>query len=277
MQHAIATRQPFSFEHALAFIRRFPACADEMIVMDDAMTGAIAVRGKAHAFTLRSAGQKLVAEAPNAEVARRAGEILGVGDDLRPFYAAAATDPPMHAKVRALHGLHHVRFLSLADIAVYAVLMQRTPMKMAAKLKVRFLDRFGLRVKAGARTLRAMPPLDELAALAPADIGDAIGHRAKGERIAEVVRGVAALGEPFLRDAPYAEAKRALLEIPGVGPFSAGAILLRGLGRMDELPDLAMFEREGRELYGRAWNPRAIAERYGDQIGYWSYYLKVTG
>jgi DNA-3-methyladenine glycosylase II len=89
------------------------------------------------------------------------------------------------------------------------------------------------------------------------------------------VRGVAALGEDFLRTAPYAQAREALLAIPGVGPFSAAAILLRGLGRTDELPGLAMFERDGRAIYGAAWDEEAIARRYGDQIGYWSFYVKT--
>jgi DNA-3-methyladenine glycosylase II len=92
-----------------------------------------------------------------------------------------------------------------------------------------------------------------------------------------VIAGVADLGEAFLREAPYAEARDALLEIPGVGPFAAGAILLRGLGRMDELPSMEMFEREGRAIYKRAWAPKAIAQRYGEHIGYWSYYVKIAG
>jgi len=27
--------------------------------------------------------------------------------------------------------------------------------------------------------------------------------------------------------------------------------------------------------YGAAWNEEAIARRYGDQIGYWSFYVKT--
>ena len=89
------------------------------------------------------------------------------------------------------------------------------------------------------------------------------------------MRGVAQIGENFLRTAPYGDAKAALLDVPGVGPFSATAILLRGLGRHDENPVLEMFAGEGRLVYGAAWNEAALARRYGDQIGYWTFYLKT--
>lgn len=273
MKISIKTREPFSFEQTLTFIRRFPPCQQEVIVTDDSVTAAIALGGRAWPFTLRPG---LVVEVPDGAppaLARRAAEFVGADDDVSTLYAAAEHDPAFRPVIRALHGLHQVRFLGLEEIAVYCVMMQRTPIARATQLKRKFLDAFGLQVTVGERTLRAMPELADLAELPAAAITKAIGH--KGERVAAVVRGVAELGEPFLRTAPYAAAKQALLAIPGVGAFSATAILLRGLGRVDELPSLAMFERDGRKLYGAAWDEDAIARRYGDQIGYWSFYLKT--
>ena len=275
MQLTITTSKPFSFAQALRFIRRFPPCSQEVIATDDSVTAAIAVDGRAHAFTLRDAGGDLLVEAASEAVARRAAEFVSTADDVNELYAIADEDPPFRALVDALYGLHHVRFLGLEEIVVYSVMMQRTPLKLAAAYKRKFLDRFGLRVRAGERELRAMPELAQLAELEADAIADAIGHPAKAERIAAMARGVHAIGERFLRTAPYAEAREALLAIPGCGPFSAGAILLRGLGRMDQIPGLALFEREGKRLYGRDWDEDAIERRYGDQIGYWSFYLKT--
>jgi len=154
---------------------------------------------------------------------------------------------------------------------VHCVLMQRQAPAQTARMKHRFLEALGHR----AEHLYAMPELAELAALDATAIEHAIKHRVKAERIAAVVRGIAAIGEDFLRTAKYADAKAALLDVPGIGPFSATAILLRGLGRHDENPVLEMFEDEGRLVYGAAWNEAALAKRYGDQIGYWTYYLKT--
>lgn len=70
-------------------------------------------------------------------------------------------------------------------------------------------------------------------------------------------------------------ARDALLEIDGIGPFSAAAILLRGLGRMNELPWMDAFDEAGRACYGAAFDRKAIERRYGDQIGYWSFYVRT--
>jgi DNA-3-methyladenine glycosylase II len=171
--------------------------------------------------------------------------------------------------------LHHVRFLTLEEVAVYSVMTQRTPIAMAARMKRRLFERIGLPVDAAGTTLYALPSIETLATLDGAAYGDAIGHARKGEVIAEVVRGVARIGETFLREAPYEEAKRELLAIRGIGPFSAAMILLRGLGRMDEVPLAQIFEDEARALYGTAYDEAALRRRYGRELGYWAFYLKT--
>jgi DNA-3-methyladenine glycosylase II len=282
--HVVSTRPPFSFDQTLAFARRFVPCHGQTIATETSLTAAFTLRGRARAVTLTAGRGSVLAELAGADdldepdrrlLVWRAAEWIGADDDLTALYAAAADDPPFHALARELHGLHHLRFLGLEDAAVYCVLMQRTPLTLAARYKERLLAQLGKPIAVCGRTIRAIPELGELVELAPAQIADAIGHAAKAHRIAAVVRGVATIGEAFLRDKPYAEARDALLAIPGVGPFSAAAILLRGLGRMDELPGLEMFEREGRQIYGRQWNPDAVVRRYGAQLGYWSFYLKA--
>jgi DNA-3-methyladenine glycosylase II len=284
MTLTIAPRQPFSFVETLQFARSFPPLAAQVEVQDrdSSLAAALAIAGRAYAFVVRpTRGDRLAIDTPapprvHAELARRVTDWLGADDHLEAFYTRAKGDPAMHAVIAAHRGLRHVRFLGgLAEIAVYSVLMQRTPVALATRYLQRFLASFGLPARAGDRELRAMPELPALAALAEPAIAEAIGHRSKAARIATVVREVAAIGEPFLREAPYANARDALLAIPGIGPFSAAAILLRGLGRMDELPCMDQFADHGRALYGRGWNPDSIVRSYGDQIGYWSFYLKA--
>ena len=276
MEYAIATSQPFSFAQTIAFVRRFPVVQGDYLVRDDAISAAVAIDGKPAAFTLRSRGSELVVETPSRRVAKIAADFVGASDDIAALYAIAESDPPFRAVVKQLYGLHHVRFLTLGEIAVYTVMMQRSPINVAAAYKRRFLERFGLPIEVDGQTLRAMPELAALAGLSGEQIGQAIGHRTKGERIAEVVHGVAALGEAWLREAPYAEARDALLEIPGIGPFSAAAILLRGLGRMDELPAHRNFEEAGRAVYGAVFDVANIVARYGASIGYWAFYVMVS-
>jgi DNA-3-methyladenine glycosylase II len=281
MKLSLTVKKPFSFAQTVAFLRSFPPCQGDHVLTDHSITAAVSVGGIARLFTIHDGDPPSVEMPRHSDVATqrallaRAAHFIGADDDVEPLYAAAEGDPPFRAVVHALHGLHHVRFLTLEEIAVYCVLMQRTPIALAAAYKRRFLARFGIPVDAGGVTLRAMPELDQLVELDEADIAAAIGHAAKAQRITGVVRGVAAIGERTLRTAPYAIARDALLAIPGVGPFSAAAILLRGLGRMDELPAIRAIEDEARTLYGAAYDAAAVARRYGNQIGYWSFYLRT--
>jgi DNA-3-methyladenine glycosylase II len=279
MPVALPVCHPFSFAQSLAFLQRFPPCQHDYLLTADSLTAAVTIDRRPVPFTIRGLQQPTVADAADAAalpaIVERAADFLGSRDDLRELYALAEADPPFRALVSQLHGLHHVRFLTLEEISVYCVMMQRTPVTIASAYKRRFMLRFGLPVAVGSHTLHAMPEMRDLLKLDADAIADAIGHRRKADQIVHVIRGVAALGEPFLRSAPYAQARDALLAIPGIGPFSATAILLRGLGRMDQLPIMSHFADEARTLYGPRYDESTILRRYGRHIGYWSFYLKT--
>ncbi|MDQ3335883.1 MAG: hypothetical protein M4D80_12005 [Myxococcota bacterium] len=280
MHLPLPTKAPFSFHQTLAFVRRFPPCQGQFVVTDDSLTAAVTIGGRPTAFTIRggaSSGISLEVErAVDAPaLLARAAHLVGARDDLGELYAAAEGDRHFRPLIEQLHGLHHVRFLTLEEVAVYSVMTQRTPIAMAARMKQKLFERIGLPVVARGTTLYALPSIETLATLDGATYGDAIGHARKGDVIAEVVRGVARIGEKYLCEAPYEAAKAELLAIRGSGPFSAAMILLRGLGRMDEVPLAQIFENEARALYGDAYDEAAIRARYGRQLGYWSFYLKT--
>lgn len=283
MQQHLAARAPFELAQSIAFLRRFTPCQGDHRFAAGGFTTAALVDDRAVAVRIEAgpAGAVTLTHAPvgtagAAAIAAHVRDLLGLDDDLTRFYAAADGDAAFAPIVAALHGLHHVRFAGLADIAVCAVLMQRRPIATAGAMRRRVLARFGRPVAIGADTLHAWPVIDALVGLDEAAWRAAGVDAAKAAQLPTVVRGVAALGERYLRDAPYGEASAALQRIPGVGPFSAGAILLRGLGRMDDVP-LAMrgFAEPARALYGAGWDPRATVRRYGADLGYWSFYLKT--
>lgn len=275
MKIPLPATAPFAFAQTLAFVRRFPPCQGQYVVTPDALTAAVTVNGRATAFTIGDGSIELDRVADGPALLARAAHLVGAHDDLTDFYARAVTDRPFQPLLMMLHGLHHVRFLTLEEVAIYSVLTQRTPIAMAARMKRKLFARLGHPVAVGGDTLHALPSLDTLAGLDGDAYTDAVGHARKGPIIAEVVRGIARIGERFLREAPYDDAKRALLAIRGIGPFSAAFILLRGLGRMDEVPLAQIFEDEARVLYGNAYDEAAIRRRYGKTLGYWSFYLKT--
>ncbi|MGH3648424.1 MAG: hypothetical protein ACRDTM_14760, partial [Micromonosporaceae bacterium] len=95
------------------------------------------------------------------------------------------------------------------------------------------------------------------------------------------LHGLAALvaerGEQWPYDAPYAEVRDALLGIHGIGRFTALAILLRVLGRPDDVPlEMAQFAQVVTEVYGPGATGDTVRERYGDYAGWWAYFAKTA-
>jgi DNA-3-methyladenine glycosylase II len=67
------------------------------------------------------------------------------------------------------------------------------------------------------------------------------------------------------------DALRALAELPGIGPWSAGVVLLRGLGRLDVFPpgDVGAKRGLGAVMHLGPGAPLGhIVERFGDHRGY---------
>ena len=93
----------------------------------------------------------------------------------------------------------------------------------------------------------------------------------------------AKVDEQWLRVAPYDEVHEWLTDIKGIGDWSANFIMIRGLGRMEELsniePRLAL---DVARIYAGKEDPVnndevcQIAEKYGKWKGYWAYYLEYT-
>src|SRR5262245_8955149 len=126
MEHSIPTSQPFSFAQTLTFIERFPPCLGRVKIAGKTLRAAVTVQRQAVAFALRDEDGLVVEVADTIppsiqrEVVARAASFVGATDDVAAFYAAAETDAPFARLLPVLHGLHHVRFLSLAEIAVYS-------------------------------------------------------------------------------------------------------------------------------------------------------------
>ena len=88
--------------------------------------------------------------------------------------------------------------------------------------------------------------------------------------------GLLDIGEDHLREAPYDEATATLRGIRGVGEFTAAAILLRGLGRMDFVPlEMPAFFDATARVYGPGDHAARLRHRYDRHLGYWAYYLRT--
>ncbi len=283
----LAATPPFDFDASLRFVRAFPATAGEQDVDAGVLREAVRAGGTVAGLRVRASGDGLrydvesaapLPQAARAEIGDRVRNRFGLDDDLAPFYERAREDPPFAAVVARLHGYHQVRFASPLELLCWAVLCQRTPTAVARRAKAAIAAARGNDVVLDGRCLRAFPDLQQLLAFSEDDLQGLVGNARKARYLHGALRGWAELDEDFLRHGDPDEVRDALCGLPGIGPWSAGFVMIRGLGRTERAePDREALTAATR-VYGRpvdAGEFARLAERYGDHRGYWMHYLRV--
>jgi AraC family transcriptional regulator of adaptative response / DNA-3-methyladenine glycosylase II len=178
--------------------------------------------------------------------------------------AQLARDPRLAVCLRQTPGLRIPGALDGFELALRAILGQQITVKAATTVFGRFVSVFGEPIAT------PYPGLDRLAPRA-ADIADAsleqIIARGLTRRRAQTVKALAsAVAAQRLQLEPSAapeQTLRVLLELPGIGPWTAQYIALRALGDPDAFPsaDLGLMKalgiREPRALLAAAepWRP----------------------
>jgi DNA-3-methyladenine glycosylase II len=171
-----------------------------------------------------------VKEAAIAQVAR----ILSLDIDGTGFPAVGVADPVAGRLQARYPGLRPVCFWSPYEAAAWAVIGQRIRIQQAAAIKSRIAADFGITLDIDGRPVTAFPAPAVLAGLgACPGLNDVKITRLRG--IAQAALD-GQLDAARLRALPRTRALDELLTIPGIGPFSAELILLRGAGDPDHTP-----------------------------------------
>ncbi len=162
-----------------------------------------------------------------AVVRRDVERILCLDIDATDFPGLGRDDPVVDALQKRFAGLRPVLFYTPYEAAAWCIIGQRIQMTQAATIKQRLADDFGDR--------GAFPPPARLGELSSPQRGltdrkiDQLHHLA-----AAALDG--ALDRDRLRTQSYNDAEQQLQQLPGIGPFSAELILIRGMGAPDALP-----------------------------------------
>jgi len=160
--------------------------------------------------------------------------ILSLDVDGSGFAEVGERDPVVGALQKRFPGLRPVNFYSWYEAAAWAIIGQRTRMSQAAALKERMSQQLGVGVLVNGVRRHAFPAprvLQELTEFPglPSTKVEWLRHLADVAR-----RGT--IDSELLRSMPREDALSALEELPGIGPFSAELILLRGAGDPDQVP-----------------------------------------
>jgi DNA-3-methyladenine glycosylase II len=171
--------------------------------------------------------------AETAQVRAQVARILSLDVDGAAFPEVAGRDPVVGALIERYPGLRPVCFHSPYEAACWAVIGHRIQIRQAATIRARIAEELGPRVTVGGREMPAFPPPRTLLTAAVPGLPEIKVERLRGLARA-ALDGV--LDAARLRSMQAEQALAALRELPGIGPFSAELVLIRGAGAPDCFP-----------------------------------------
>lgn len=176
--------------------------------------------------------------AEHVQVRKTLEGLLGLRLDLGAFYQLAARDARLRPLVERFRGVKPPRFPTLFEALANAIACQQMSLSLGILLLSRLTQTFGLVGRGTVGSSHAFPRPAELAGLKPEDFRKLGFSRQKG-------RALIALAQAFCERPQELEALEIsdnqavverLLELRGIGRWSAEYALLRGLGRLDVYP-----------------------------------------
>lgn len=214
-------------------------------------------------------------------IAHTLRRMLALELDPAPFLELAERERALAPTAHALRGMRPPRFAHLFETFANVIPFQQVSLDAGVALVRRLVERFGEPLEHEGRTYYAFPRADAVAH-ARLDALRRIGlSRHKADALRNAARAIEAgeLSEEKLLAMTSDEALRSLIELPGIGPWSAGLVLLRGLGRLDVFPsgDVGVARGLGALLHLRSEaSLERIVRRFGDQRGY-LYFCSLGG
>jgi DNA-3-methyladenine glycosylase II len=197
------------------------------------------------------------------DVIRQAARSLSLDHDGSGWPAVGERDAVIGRAQETYRYLRPVCFYSAYEAATSFVIGQRISMRQSARIKERLRESAGDRPTVDGRAYPAFPQPERLL-----ELKEITGVSAQKvtwlNGIAEAALG-GSLDTAALRAMPRDEALAALRAIPGIGPWTAEAIRLRGCGMADELPENEEASlRAAAALYDRPSLDRGEFNRLAD-------------
>lgn len=212
----------------------------------------------------------------NEKDALRAAVELGLGadEDLGAFYAFARDDDVLSVAVKDLYGMRAGRLDDLFGRVILAITLQMAPLKRSESMMGKLLDAYGLAIAFDGKVVVLWPTPSDIALLEPAQLRHRANLGYRAERLVNAARYLVAhpISLPAMRRLPEPDAIKSVMEIPGIGRYSAGLILGRSSAPIDVWSVVIMSEL----LIGRTpENPRQeineVTKAMSDRWGEWSW------
>ena len=183
--------------------------------------------------------------------------LLGLRIDLTAFYERAAKHPRLYELSNRFRGLKPPRFPTVWEGVVNGIACQQLSLTVGILLLNRLSAACGLAFEGSTGVRYAFPRPDELAVAAPETVRSLGFSAAKTRALIELGQEISAgrLDLESLADLDNDQAVSQLVELRGVGRWTAEYTLLRGLGRIDLFPGDDIGARNNLERWMRLRKP----------------------
>lgn len=179
-----------------------------------------------------------------AEAQRQATQLLGIDQDLRPFYLMARGEPFLAMLVRRLKGLHIPQTASVWEALILVILGQQISSHVARLLRMNLVDTYGSSVTDSGYTHHAFPGPETISETGVKGLQAIKISQNKAKYIVDIADRIVSgsLDLEELQKQSDEEIIHSLTALRGVGSWTASWLLIRAFGRPDGLPveDLAL-------------------------------------
>jgi DNA-3-methyladenine glycosylase II len=202
--------------------------------------------------------------------------MLGLDAPPAPESALAAREPRLAPVLNALTGFRTPCFPTLFETCPSVLPFQQLSLDAGTAIVGRIVERFGLQMAMDEESWFCFPTPEAIAEADPDRLRETGLSHNKVAALQGLARMVAdgSLSSQHLRSLPTPEAISALKALPGIGPWSANLILLRGFRRLDVFPSGDVGAARNLTALIQPPTPftpadaSAFAARFGDQRGY---------
>ena len=246
---SLAPRPPFRLDLTAWAIRRRPG--NQVDVWDgETYQRVLAIQGKpvlisvtqhgpmgAPQLRVIASGERMSARSKNA-VVLALERLLGLRIDLSAFYEFASKQPRLRELASRFRGLKPPRFPAVWEGMVNGIACQQLSLTVGILLLNRLSAGCGLAFARSEEARYAFPRPEDLAVVPPEAIRSLGFSGAKTRALIELAREISAgrLDLEAFADLSNEQAASRLVELRGIGRWTAEYTLLRGLGRLDVFP-----------------------------------------
>jgi DNA-3-methyladenine glycosylase II len=216
-----------------------------------------------------------------AVLVSRVRAMLGLDVAIRPLQSCLEAEPRLQQAAQGLRGMRPPRFPDLFETFASVVPFQQVSLDAGVAVLSRLVLRFAPGIELAGRRFHAFPAAALIAASHPSSLRACGMSWQKARTLREVARRIeeGSLRVSTLQSMTTPDALALLRSIPGIGPWSAALVLLRGFGRLDVFPPGDSGAIGSLLELTRLRSPASlerIIRRFGDYRGY-LYFCGIGG